>query len=199
LIDRPTIDRLVVASKNEDKIGEIEAVLVEQGFVGEIIRGLTWSDIEESGATLEENALLKARAVMTATGLPALADDTGLEVASLGGAPGVQTARFAGPTATYKENVVKLLATMAGVSDRRATFRTVMALVWPSGKELMAEGQLDGTIAPDPRGEFGFGYDPIFEVGPKTLGELEIEKKNEFSHRAQAIRALATKLRALES
>ena len=199
MTERPTIDRLVVASKNEDKISEIEAVLVEQGFVGEIIRGLAWSDVEESGATLEENALLKARAVMAATGLPALADDTGLEVDSLGGAPGVQTARFAGPTATYQENVAKLLATMAGVSERRATFRTVMALVWPSGKELMAEGQLGGTIATDPRGEFGFGYDPIFEVGQETLGELEIEVKNKVSHRAQAIRALATKLRALDS
>jgi len=193
------IDRLVVASKNEDKIGEIEAVLVEQGIVREIIRGHSWNDIEESGATLEENALLKARAVMSATGLPALADDTGLEVDSLRGAPGVQTARFAGPTATYKENVVKLLATMAGLSDRRATFRTVMALVWPNGKELIANGQLQGTIATAPRGEFGFGYDPIFEVGQKTLGELEIEKKNEISHRAQAIRDLATKLRALDS
>ena len=199
MIDRPRIDRLVVASKNEDKVGEIEAVLVEQGLVGEIIRGLTWNDIEETGATLEENALLKARTVMAATGLPALADDTGLEVSSLGGAPGVQTARFAGPTATYNENVVKMLETMAGVSDRRATFRTVIALAWPDGNELTAEGQLEGTIATDPRGEFGFGYDPIFEVGQQTLGELEIEEKNKLSHRAQAVKALASQLRALKS
>ena len=181
----------MVASKNQDKIIEIESILVREGLVDEIVTGLSWDDVPETEDTLEGNALLKARTVASATGLAALADDTGLEVVALGGDPGVHTARFAGPRATYFENVEKMLALLDGVEDRRATFRSVVALVWPDGPELIAEGGLEGTIALEARGTFGFGYDPIFEVGGVTLAEIGPEAKATMSHRALALRALA--------
>jgi XTP/dITP diphosphohydrolase len=190
------IPRLVVASKNPDKIEEIEAVLTSVGLVDEIARGLEWPDIEESGSSLEENALLKGRAVAEAVGLPAVADDTGLEVAALGGRPGVRTGRFAGPDATYRDNVMLLLRELDGVTDRGARFRTAVALVWPDGTELVAEGVLDGVIAETPRGSGGFGYDPVFEVEGRTLSEMGLEMKNALSHRARALRALAEALEA---
>ncbi|MDP9494465.1 MAG: RdgB/HAM1 family non-canonical purine NTP pyrophosphatase [Actinomycetota bacterium] len=185
------IPRLVVASKNPDKITEIEDVLEPLGVTEEIVRGLEWPDVEETGHTLEENALLKARAVSTAVGLPAVADDTGLEVAALGGRPGVNTARFAGNNASYSENVVLLLEEMEGIVDRRARFRTVVALVFPDGAEFVAEGMVDGVITLERRGEQGFGYDPVFEVEDRTLAELSLLEKNRLSHRARALRALA--------
>jgi XTP/dITP diphosphohydrolase len=190
------IPRLVVASKNPDKIEEIEAVLMSVGLVDEIARGLDWPDIEESGSSLEENALLKGRAVVAAVGLPAVADDTGLEVAALGGRPGVRTGRFAGPDATYRDNVTLLLRELDGVTDRGARFRTAVALVWPDGTELVVEGILDGVIAETPRGSGGFGYDPVFEVEGRTLSEMGLEMKNTLSHRARALRALAEALGA---
>ena len=194
-MSRRAIARLVVASKNPDKVVEIESVLVSEGIVGEIVTGLSWPDIEETEATLEGNALLKARAVAAATGFPSLADDTGLEVAALGGQPGVKTARFAGPQASYQDNVDRMLAVLEGVDDRRASFRSVIALVWPDGRELTAEGRLDGTIAKVARGRFGFGYDPIFEVNGKTLGEIGPGAKARMSHRALALKSLAELLR----
>ncbi|HEX6147516.1 MAG TPA: RdgB/HAM1 family non-canonical purine NTP pyrophosphatase [Acidimicrobiia bacterium] len=190
------IPRLVVASKNPDKIEEIEAVLMSVGLVDEIARGLEWPDVEESGSSLEENALLKARAVVEVVGLPAVADDTGLEVAALGGLPGVRTGRFAGPDATYHDNVMLLLQELDGVTDRRARFRTAVALVWPDGVELVVEAALDGAIAETPRGSGGFGYDPVFEVEGRTLSEMGLEMKNTLSHRARALRALAQALGA---
>jgi XTP/dITP diphosphohydrolase len=185
------IPRLVVASKNPDKIEEIEAVLGEVGLVEEIVRGMGWPDVEETGSTLEENALLKAKAVMRAVGLPVIADDTGLEVAALGGLPGVETARYAGPDATYSDTVQRLLREMDGVADRRARFRTVVALVMPDDTELVVEGVLDGAIAKTPRGSGGFGYDPVFEVEGRTLSEMGVDMKNTLSHRARALRAMA--------
>jgi len=185
------IPRLVVASKNQDKVGEIEAVLGGVGLVGEVVQGLDWPDVDETGSTLEENALLKARAVMEAVGLPAVADDTGLEVAALDGRPGVETARYAGPDASYSDNVRRLLGEMEGVADRKARFRTVVALVMPDGAELVAEGALDGVIAAEPRGLGGFGYDPVFEVEGRTLSEMGVETKNMLSHRAKALQTLA--------
>jgi XTP/dITP diphosphohydrolase len=188
------IPRLVIASKNPDKIREIEHVLEPMGLVGEIVRGLDWPDVEETGETLEENALIKARAVVEAAGLPSIADDTGLEVDALDGGPGVQTARFAGPDATYDDNVTRMLEVMEGVADRVARFRTVVALVFPDGVEVVAEGAVDGVITHDRRGSGGFGYDPVFEVAGRTLAEMTAEEKNELSHRAQAIRALGESL-----
>lgn len=188
------IEHLVIATKNEDKRAEIAAVLVDAGLVGEIVVGCSWPDVDETGDTLEENALLKAAAVAEATGLPALADDTGLEVAALGGAPGVNTARFAGPQASYAENVDKLLESMGGVVDRTAVFRTVIALVEPGGRTMIAEGSLAGRITTSRRGENGFGYDPVFEVDRRTLAEVPTAEKNLISHRARAIRALVEAL-----
>lgn len=185
------IPRLVVASKNPDKLAEIEEVLADTRLTGEIVRGLDWPDVEETGATLEENALLKARVVVEATGLPVLADDTGLEVAALDGAPGVKTARFAGEEARYEDNVAKLIETMKGQVDRAARFRTVVALAFPDGVEITAEGSVEGVITERPRGQRGFGYDPVFAVGGRTLSEMSAEEKNQLSHRARAIQALA--------
>jgi XTP/dITP diphosphohydrolase len=186
------IPRLVVASKNPDKIAEIEAILGESNLTGEVVRGLEWPDVEETGETLEENALLKGRAVVAATGLPVIADDTGLEVSALDGAPGVHTARFAGDGAQYEDNVVKLIEVMAGQDDRTATFRTVVALVFPDGVEIVAEGRLEGRISTEPRGADGFGYDPVFDVDGRTLAEMGADEKNQVSHRARAIRALVS-------
>jgi XTP/dITP diphosphohydrolase len=183
--------RLVAATKNADKAREVRAVLVVVAPGVELVEGLDWPEVEESGGTLEENALLKARAVAAATGLAAVADDTGLEVAALGGAPGVHTARYAGPRAGYAANRRALLAALEGAGDRRARFRTVVALVVPGGEEVLAEGVLDGRIAAAERGTGGFGYDPIFEVDGQTLAELGEDHKNRISHRARALAALA--------
>ena len=188
------IPRLVVASKNPDKISEIEAVLAPLGLAGEIVRDLDWLDVEETGKTLEENARLKARAVVEAVGLPAIADDTGLEVMALGGAPGVRSSRFAGPEASYDENITLLLEQLDGIEDRRARFRTVVVLAMPDGSEVTAAGIVDGVILERGRGSGGFGYDPVFEVGGRTLAEMTPVEKNELSHRTQALRALASKL-----
>lgn len=189
-------ERLVVASKNPDKIVEVEAVLTETGIVSEIVRGLSWPDVEETEPTLEGNAVLKARAVAEATGLPAVADDTGLEVDALGGAPGVFTARYAGPTATYADNVDKMLREMRGKDDRSARFITAIALVAPDVEEpWIAHGSVEGLITEARRGEGGFGYDPIFEVDGRTLAEMTGTEKGAISHRARAIRAMADLLR----
>ena len=194
------IPRLVVASKNPDKIQEIEDVLGATGLAGEIVRGLDWPEVEETGETLEENALLKARAVMEVVGLPAVADDTGLEVLALGGQPGVKTARFAGADATYSDNVRLLLEKLDGVEDRRARFRTVVALVMPDGAEMVVDGSLDGVIAERVRGSGGFGYDPVFFVPEHgcSSAQLPPQVKNRLSHRGQALRALVDLLRAAE-
>lgn len=189
------IPRLVIATKNADKLAEMEVLVAEAGIAGEVVRGLDWDDIEETGETLEENALLKARAVCKATGLPALADDTGLEVQALGGAPGVRTGRFAGENATYQDNVVRLLEVLGQRSDREARFRTVMALVSPDGNEIVVEGFVDGVITTEPRTESGFGYDPVFSVDGTTLAEMGEEAKNRVSHRGEALRAMARELR----
>jgi XTP/dITP diphosphohydrolase len=188
------LSRVVVASKNPDKVREVEEVLAGLDLGIEVVRGLDWPDVDETEDTLEGNALLKARAVRDHTGLAALADDTGLEVDALGGAPGVRAARFAGPDAGYEENVDKLLAMMEGVTDRRARFRTVVAVIDPAGSELLVEGVLEGSIGRERRGSGGFGYDPVFLVGDRTLAEFGAEEKNRISHRALALAALASEL-----
>lgn len=188
------IPRLVLGTKNPDKLAEMEAVLAGTGLVGDVVRGLDWADVEETGETLEENAALKARAVVEATGLPAIGDDTGLEVSALDGAPGVYSSRFAGPEASYDENVDLLLEVMEGVPDRSARFRTVVVLAFPDGVEVVADGAVEGLIISERRGSNGFGYDPIFEVAGRTLAEMSAEEKNSLSHRSRALRALAKEL-----
>ncbi|MEA3501714.1 MAG: RdgB/HAM1 family non-canonical purine NTP pyrophosphatase [Actinomycetota bacterium] len=186
--------RVVVASKNPDKIREVEAVLARMEHPWEIVRGLEWPDVDETEPTLEGNAVLKAVAVSEATGLPALADDTGLEVDALDGAPGVHSARFAGPEASYEANVDRLLADMEGVGDRGARFRTAIAFVVPGSEPLVVVGVLEGAITTERRGDRGFGYDPVFAVGDFTYGEMTDGEKNEMSHRARALRALVAAL-----
>jgi len=186
--------RVVVASKNPDKVREVEAVLERMEHPWEIVRGIDWPDVDETETTLEGNALLKALAVSEATGLAALADDTGLEVDALDGRPGVFSARFAGPDATYEQNVDRLLADLDGVALRSARFRTAIAFVVPGSTPLIVEGTLDGTITDERRGERGFGYDPVFAVGDRTYAEMSDDEKNEISHRARALRALAAAL-----
>ena len=191
------IERLVVASKNEDKLREMKAVLLGLGLVNELVAGLDWPDVEETEPTLEGNALLKARAVAAATGLPSLADDTGLEVDALDGAPGVRSSRYAGEEASYADNVRVLLEHLSGETERSARFRTVMALIIPGREEIVAEGVLEGRIIETPRGDSGFGYDPVFLVKGRTLAELGPVEKNAISHRGRALRALAEKLRRM--
>lgn len=186
--------RVVVASKNPDKIKEVEAVLGSLDPPFEVIGDLEWPDIEETEDTLEGNAVLKATEVAALTGVAAIADDTGLEVAALGGAPGVHSARYAGPDGSYEANREKLLAEMEGVGDRTARFRTAIALVEPGVEPIVAEGVMEGEIAHAPRGDNGFGYDPVFLVGDRTYAEMSDEEKNAISHRARAIRALADAL-----
>ena len=162
-----------------------------------MVTGLEWPEIEEPYDSLEANAIHKARTVARYTGIAALADDTGLEVTALDGAPGVFTARFAGPDATYGDNVAKLLEDMEGEPERSARFRTAVALAYVDGSLVTAEGVLSGRIALERRGVHGFGYDPVFEVeeyGNQTLAEIPEDKKNEISHRARALQELARRL-----
>jgi len=157
-------------------------------------------ELEEPFDTFEENALAKARTVVVATRLAAIADDSGLEVDALGGAPGVRSARYAGEAATDKENNAKLVAALQGVSPDRLTcrYRCVAALVWPHGRELVTHGSCEGRVVLEGRGALGFGYDP--HVVPKgdtrTMGEIPLEEKLAFSHRGRAFSALADELRS---
>jgi XTP/dITP diphosphohydrolase len=189
---------LVLASANPDKAVEIRDILRSTLPDVELRpRPDGLGEVDETGETLEDNARLKAAAVSGATGLPAVADDTGLEVRALGGAPGVGTARYAGPGATYAGNVAKLLRALDGVEDRAARFRTVALVRWPDGREVLAEGWVDGRIATAARGEAGFGYDPVFEPeggDGLTFAELGLDRKQTMSHRARAFRALAARL-----
>lgn len=182
---------LVLATRNLDKGKELQAILAELG-----IRIRTMADfpdapeVVEDGATCRENALKKAVAVQRYTGLPAIADDTGLEVAALGGRPGVHAARYAGERASYQDNCRKLLRELAGVptEQRGARFLTVAAIAYPDGRTAVAEGVLEGRITEAEQGSGGFGYDPVFYVPAlgRTLAELSPAEKNRISHRALA-------------
>lgn len=188
--------RFVLATFNPGKVRELSGLLDLPGLELSTLAGVPGAAApEEHGATLEENARIKARAATALTGLPAIADDTALEVDALGGRPGVRSARYAGPAARDADNVRRLLAELEGVPpDRRtARFRTVCVACWPDGVEIAAHGVLEGRIAAAPRGSGGFGYDPVFEVEgePRTLAELSEDEKNARSHRARAVRALA--------
>jgi XTP/dITP diphosphohydrolase len=185
---------LVLASANPDKVAEIAAIL--GGDVDLQPRPAGLADVVEDGDTLEANARLKAVAVGAAAGAAAVADDTGLEVDALGGAPGVYTARFAGEDATYADNVAKLLADLAGVpeAERGARFRTVALARFPDGSEVLAEGVVEGMISTEARGPRGFGYDPLFipaDGDGRTFAQMTADEKHAISHRGRAFRALA--------
>ncbi len=192
--------KVVLATKNPHKLEEILSILGEiPGVEFLTFRDIPLPDVEETGGTLEENAILKATSVARETGLPALAEDTGLEVEALGGAPGVRSARFAGENKDYRANNEKLLGLLKGVTDRRARFRTVAVLALPDGRTWTAEGVLEGRIAETPRGEGGFGYDPLFipEGETRTLAEMSPEEKNRISHRRRALEAMRSILEEL--
>jgi XTP/dITP diphosphohydrolase len=194
--------RLVLATGNPGKAGEVMAILAAAGGRGtvELVpRPAGLPDPVEDGATLADNARIKAAAVLRATGEAAVADDTALEVAALGGRPGVYTARYAGPGATYADNIAKLMAAMEGVADRRARWRTVALALLADGREVRGEGTCDGVVTEAPRGDGGFGYDPVFvpdDGDGRTFAELSRQEKNAVSHRGRAFRALATELAA---
>jgi XTP/dITP diphosphohydrolase len=188
--------RLVLATANLDKVREIERIFGEVGSIELIDRPADVADVEETGATLLENARLKAQALVAATGVAAVADDTGLSIDALDGAPGVRSARFAGEHATYSENVGKVLAELDHVADadRAARFSTVALVLMPDGSEWSCEGVIEGVIARAPQGSEGFGYDPIFlpQGGDgRTFAEMALEEKNALSHRGRAFRSLA--------
>ena len=189
--------KLVLASKNEKKLTELRDILSAQGVevVTEADVGID-IDVEETGTTFEENAKLKAQAVMQASGLPAIADDSGLCVDALNGAPGVYSARYGGPGLDDPGRCALLLENMRGMLDRRCRFVSVIHCAFPNGDALTARGECPGTLAYAPRGESGFGYDPIFFVPSlkKTFAQLTAEEKNAISHRGLALKAFQEKL-----
>ena len=187
--------QLVCASANPDKVAEIQRLL--DGVVDLLPRPAHVPDVVEDADSLLGNARLKAAALCEATGMAAVADDTGLEVAALGGAPGVFSARYAGEGCSYADNREKLLAQLDGVLDRRAAFRTVAIVMWPDGSELHVDGVCPGVITTEERGEIGFGYDSVFrpdEGGGATFAEMDLDAKNAISHRGRAFRALLSEL-----
>lgn len=186
--------RLVVASANPKKAAEIGEILADWDLMA---RPADLPDVEETEPDFLGNARLKAVAVCEATGLPALADDSGLEVAALDGAPGVRSARFAGEPADDEANRRLLVQRLDGVADRRARFRSVVMVRFPDGREVVAEGTVDGVIAEAPRGANGFGYDPLFvpdDGDGATFAEMDPAAKHAMSHRGRALRALVAQL-----
>jgi XTP/dITP diphosphohydrolase len=184
--------RLVVATRNEHKLRELAALLGDHDLVP---LPPTVELPAETGETFAANALLKARAAVAATGEAAVADDSGIEAAALGGRPGVRSARFAGEQATDEENLAKLLREVPPDGDRRVAYVCAMAFVDPAGGERLFEARCTGTLAAEPRGTGGFGYDPAFVPddvpGDRTMAELQPDEKHAISHRGRAVRALA--------
>ncbi|SEJ31662.1 RdgB/HAM1 family non-canonical purine NTP pyrophosphatase [Demequina mangrovi] len=195
--------RLAIATHNAHKVDEIWAILAPA------LPGLTRDDVAsakelgapspvEDGTTFSENALIKARALATATGLPAIADDSGIAVAVMGGAPGIFSALWSGRHGADRENLDLLLAQMADIPDahRGAAFVCAAVLVTPDGREVVCEGVVEGELLREPAGEGGFGYDPIFRAHGETVSnaELTAERKNAISHRGAAFRALAPRV-----
>jgi XTP/dITP diphosphohydrolase len=194
------MNRLLLGTKNQGKLRELQELLRQ-------VRGLrlltendvSFSEVEETGATFLENALLKARAICAEVGFPVLAEDAGLEVAALSGAPGVRSARFSGEPVDCARNNALLLERLRKVEDRRARFVAVSALCLPNGQVFATSGVLRGRIAERPLGEGGFGYDPLFvpEGESRTLALMSLEEKNQISHRRRAIERMSVLLRVL--
>lgn len=189
--------KFVLATQNPKKLSELQAILADLGVevVSEASLGVK-IEVEETGETFAENARLKAHAVMEATGLPAIADDSGLCVNALQGAPGVYSARYGGEGLDDKGRYTLLLNVLRGQTDRAAHFHTSVVCAFPNGDELTSEGDCHGTIAFAPMGEGGFGYDPVFFVPSlrKTFAMLTAEEKAAVSHRGNALRAFRTAL-----
>lgn len=199
-----SVPKVVLATRNAHKVPEISRILEAAGAPVSLVAVSEFpgvSDVEETGLTFEENALLKARSVAVATGLPALADDSGLSVAALGGMPGVFSARWAGVHGDDGANLRLVLAQLSSVPDpaRQAAFVCVAALALPDGTSWTSEGRVDGVVVRAPRGTNGFGYDPIFVPSGSTLttAELAPAEKDAISHRGRAFRGIAEHLAAL--
>jgi XTP/dITP diphosphohydrolase len=198
------VTTFVLATANPDKAQEIAEVLAEAAPGLELVsRPPEVPDVDEVGETLEDNARMKAVALCAATDMPAVADDTGLHVDALDGAPGVQSARFAGEHATYADNVAKLLDALDALplERRGARFATVAVARWPDGLEVAALGEVEGVITTTARGESGFGYDPVFvplEGDGRTFAEMAADEKHALSHRARAFRTLAQGVRVIQ-
>lgn len=197
--------KVLVASRNQGKVRELEQVLRELKIEGVELVSLhdapPYPDPVEDGLTFAENALLKARAGAKATGLPCVADDSGLTVKALNGMPGILSARWSGTHGDDQANNDLLLAQMADINDRRAAFVSCCVLATPGGEEYTAEGRWEGELLREPRGENGFGYDPLFapdDAPGRSSAELSAEEKNARSHRGKALRALAPHLAALQ-
>ena len=190
--------RFVLASNNSGKLQEMREILSEIGVevISQKEAGVS-VEPEEDGVTFEENSIIKARAFCEASGLPAIADDSGLVVHALGGEPGVYSARYGGEGLSDTDRYELLLKNMEGRTDRSAKFVSCISCVFPGGDIITAEGECPGEILYAPRGDGGFGYDPVFFVKSigKSMGEMSHEEKNSISHRGNAIRAFAPKLR----
>lgn len=191
--------KFVIATHNAHKLLEISRILVPLGIsaVNDRNLGLTLPEVEETGTTFAENAYLKAASACAFTGLPAIADDSGLMVDALDGAPGVYSARYAGENATDADRVRKLLDALTGVpaGRRQARFVSAVCCVFPSGGTVRAEGTVEGAIAFAPAGDNGFGYDPVFLRGERTMAQLSPAEKDAISHRGRALAQFSEKLR----
>jgi len=185
-------DRLVIASHNPGKVREIGALMAPFRIAVVSAGALGLPEPEETGVTFAENALLKAHAAALGSGMPALADDSGLVVTALGGEPGIHSARWGGPAKDFALAMAKVEAALAGKEDRRAHFTCALALAWPDGHAEVFEGHVFGHLVWPPRGGHGFGYDPMFVADGDTLtfGEIDPERKHRISHRAAAFRQL---------
>ena len=193
----PFPERLAIASKNPHKLRELGRICRDwpvEWLTVQNHRG-PWPDVDEPHDTYLDNALEKARAVAHELGVPAIADDSGIEVDALGGGPGPRSARFAGEGASDADNLAKLIGLVADVEPdaRTARYRCVAAIAWPDGRTMHAEGTCEGTLITRPRGDRGFGYDPVFvpQGERRTMAELGDEEKDRISHRGRAFRALA--------
>jgi XTP/dITP diphosphohydrolase len=185
-------DRLVIATHNPGKLREIGALVAPFGVECLSAGALGLPEPEETGLTFEDNAILKARAAADRSGLPALADDSGLVVPALGGDPGIYSARWAGPNKDFMAAMRRVEDGLAGKTDRSAFFVAALALAWPDGHLEVFRGEAHGTLVWPPRGERGFGYDPVFlpTGGTETFGEMDPDAKHAISHRAEAFRKL---------
>lgn len=191
--------KFIIATHNKKKLAELERILAPLGIAAVTDKdlGIVLDEVEENGKTFQENAALKARAACQQTGLPAIADDSGLAVDALHGAPGIYSARYAGENATDAQRIEKLLNHMKGIPQGKRTARFVsnVCCVFPDGREFSVEGICEGTIAFAPEGSGGFGYDPVFlTAGGKSFACLTAEEKDSISHRGNALRALAQEL-----
>ncbi|MDO4383529.1 MAG: XTP/dITP diphosphatase [Eubacteriales bacterium] len=195
------MEKVILASRNKGKLEEIKAILQKFGMetISRDDAGIPTFEVEETGSTFEENSLLKAQAIMDVAHVITIADDSGLEVDALSGAPGIYSARYAGENCTFEDNNRKLLQELDGVPEeqRGAAFVSVITMLFPNGEKLVARGECRGKILTELRGEEGFGYDPLFmpDGENRSFAEMTSEEKNRISHRAKSLQILEDMIR----